>query len=88
SSASAPVLSGVNHKSRSGARAAMPTRNPNVYRRYSGRRPAEIFVADDPDPLPREEESSMTPPADGAIHRTEVRLPGSSIGIGQASDYH
>lgn len=63
----------------------MPPRNTNVYRPLAAKRqPAEI-TEKDPPLLP--DLSAMRTGEDGLPRLTQVRLPGSAVGIGMATDY-
>ena len=66
----------------------MPVRNANVYRtRGATRQPAEIIEKETVAPRGDNDTSVMAPSGSGAIHKTQVRLPSSTRGIGMASDY-
>ncbi len=64
-----------------------PIRNANLYRRAGDRVPAEIIEKEPVSPKPQPDMSGMAPAGDGAVHRAEVQLPSSAMGIGMASDY-
>lgn len=65
----------------------MPVRNANVFRPAGPRRPAEITEQESAGPVYPGDASTMRPPQDGGVYRTEVRLPSSAPGIGMTTDY-